>query len=79
MLLVYVAGAVEVAAIEELCATATAAAHGALDWMFPIEMARGAAQALEAAGAAVTYREIDDLSHTYPSDMNGAMLEWLVS
>ncbi len=31
VLLVYVAGAVEVAAIEELCATATAAAHGALD------------------------------------------------
>jgi hypothetical protein len=25
----------------------------------------------------VTYREVADLSHTYPSDMNGEMLEWL--
>jgi phospholipase/carboxylesterase len=52
-------------------------AHGALDWMFPIDMAREAHQALSAAGAAVTYREISDLSHTYPRELNPQILEWL--
>ena len=28
-------------------------------------------------GADVTYREIEDLSHTYPREMNAAMLAWL--
>jgi phospholipase/carboxylesterase len=51
--------------------------HGALDWMFPAAMAREAQQTLSAAGANVTYREIDDLSHTYPREMNAAMLAWL--
>jgi phospholipase/carboxylesterase len=32
---------------------------------------------LSAAGANVTYRELDDLSHTYPREMNAPMLEWL--
>jgi phospholipase/carboxylesterase len=50
--------------------------HGTLDWMFPIEMARTAASALSAAGAAVTFREIDDLSHTYPRDENPKILDW---
>jgi phospholipase/carboxylesterase len=27
----------------------------------------------------VTYREIADLSHTYPRDENGAMLDWFVA
>lgn len=52
--------------------------HGALDWMFPAAMARTAARALTAAGANVTYREIDDLSHTYPREMNAAILAWLM-
>jgi phospholipase/carboxylesterase len=52
--------------------------HGALDWMFPIQMAREAAGALAAAGAAVTFREIDDLSHTYPRDENPRILDWLL-
>lgn len=52
-------------------------AHGALDWMFPVDMARAAVRALVAAGAAVTYREIDDLSHTYPRELNGPLLDWL--
>jgi phospholipase/carboxylesterase len=52
-------------------------AHGALDWMFPVSMAREAAQALTAAGADVTYRELDDLSHTYPRELNGDLLDWL--
>ena len=52
--------------------------HGALDWMFPIEMARTANAALSAAGAAVTFREIPDLSHTYPRDENPRILDWLL-
>lgn len=52
-------------------------AHGVRDWMFPVDMAREAAQALGAAGAAVTYRELDDLSHTYPRELNGAILAWM--
>jgi phospholipase/carboxylesterase len=50
--------------------------HGALDWMFPISMARSAHRTLGAAGAAVTYREISDLSHAYPRDGQGAVLDW---
>ena len=51
--------------------------HGALDWMFPVETARRARQALSGAGAHVTYREIDDLSHCYPREINGDLLRWL--
>lgn len=51
--------------------------HGALDWMFPVEMARHAHRAMARAGAVVTYREVEDLSHTYPPDLNGAVLDWL--
>lgn len=51
--------------------------HGVMDWMFPVEMAREAAQALTHAGAVVTYRELDDLSHTYPRELNGPILEWM--
>lgn len=51
--------------------------HGKLDWMFPVQVARQTQQALSAAGARVTYRELDDLSHTYPREMNVAMLEWM--
>jgi phospholipase/carboxylesterase len=51
--------------------------HGALDWMFPVEMARRAQRALAAAGARVTYREIDDLSHTYPREVNAELLTWM--
>ena len=52
-------------------------AHGALDWMFPVEMARGAERALAAAGAQVTYVELADLSHTYPRELNPQILRWL--
>ena len=51
--------------------------HGALDWMFPVDLARQARRALSEAGAEVTYRELDDLSHTYPREMNPAILDWL--
>ena len=50
--------------------------HGALDWMFPAETARAAYDQLLAAGADVTYREVPDLSHTYPRDENDAILRW---
>jgi phospholipase/carboxylesterase len=51
--------------------------HGRLDWMFPVQVARQTQQALSAAGADVTYREIDDLSHSYPREMNPVILNWL--
>ena len=51
--------------------------HGRLDWMFPVQVARQTQQALSAAGAEVAYRELDDLSHTYPREMNAAILQWL--
>ena len=51
--------------------------HGALDWMFPVRVARDARAALTRAGAAVTYREVDDLSHAYPRDLNPGLLAWL--
>jgi phospholipase/carboxylesterase len=51
--------------------------HGRLDWMFPVQVARQAREALTAAGADVTYRELDDLSHAYPREMNAPILNWL--
>jgi phospholipase/carboxylesterase len=51
--------------------------HGVLDWMFPVDMAREAARVLTAAGAHVTYRELDDLSHTYPRELNPQILRWM--
>ncbi len=53
--------------------------HGALDWMFPVRMGRLAAQTLARAGARVTYREIEDLSHVYPVDENPKLLAWLTA
>ena len=51
--------------------------HGKLDWMFPVQLARQAEQALAAGGARVTYSEIEDLSHTYPREINATLLMWL--
>jgi phospholipase/carboxylesterase len=53
--------------------------HGALDWMFPVHTARMAREALLAAGARLVYRELEDLSHTYPRDENPKVLDWLLS
>jgi phospholipase/carboxylesterase len=39
-------------------------------------MARMARDQLQAAGADVTYREIEDLSHTYPREENDGILRW---
>ena len=51
--------------------------HGSLDWMFPVDVARTAQDALTIAGAKVVYRELADLSHTYPVEESAAILEWL--
>jgi phospholipase/carboxylesterase len=53
--------------------------HGAYDWMFPVDVARAADDALTAAGADVTYRELQDLSHTYPAEENERIIDWLNS
>jgi phospholipase/carboxylesterase len=45
--------------------------------MFPVNTARMAQEALLAAGAHLVYRELDDLSHTYPRDENLRILDWL--
>ncbi|HEX5068024.1 MAG TPA: phospholipase, partial [Myxococcota bacterium] len=50
--------------------------HGGLDWLFPVGLARAAAEELERAGAALVYREIEDLSHTYPREENDSILRW---
>ena len=50
--------------------------HGALDWMFPVALARGAAEQLEGAGADIVYREVADLSHTYAREENDRILTW---
>jgi len=51
--------------------------HGRLDWMFPVQVARQTRDLLSAAGADVTYRELDDLSHCYPREINAEILSWL--
>jgi phospholipase/carboxylesterase len=50
--------------------------HGRLDFLFPVAMARFSRDTLTAAGARVTYRELDDLSHTYPRSENRLILDW---
>ncbi|HEY3845518.1 MAG TPA: hypothetical protein VGL95_00230 [Acetobacteraceae bacterium] len=52
--------------------------HGALDWMFPVSVARSSYGALDAAGAKVVYRELADLSHAYPREENARMLGWFL-
>ena len=53
--------------------------HGALDWMFPVATAHLGRDALLAAGARLVYRELPDLSHTYPRDENPKILDWLLA
>ena len=51
--------------------------HGALDWLFPVTLARLARDELARAGAAVEFHEIADLSHAYPREENDGILRWL--
>jgi phospholipase/carboxylesterase len=46
--------------------------------MFPVYTARMAQEALASAGARLVYRELPDLSHTYPRDENPRILDWLM-
>jgi phospholipase/carboxylesterase len=52
--------------------------HGAHDWMFPAATAEIAQRVLAEAGAIASYREVPDLSHTYPRDENATMLDWFL-
>jgi phospholipase/carboxylesterase len=67
----------EIADAERLRGLPVHIVHGRLDWMFPVQVARQAKDALSAASANVTYRELDDLSHCYPREMNAPILKWL--
>ncbi len=67
----------EIADAERLRGLPIYLVHGRLDWMFPVQVARQTRQLLSAAGAEVSYREIDDLSHCYPREINAAILGWL--
>ena len=51
--------------------------HGALDWLFPVALARAARDELVGAGAEIEYREVADLSHAYPREENEGILRWL--
>ncbi len=51
--------------------------HGTLDWMFPVQTARSAAEELERVGAELEFHEIEDLSHTYPREHNAKILDWM--
>lgn len=53
--------------------------HGAQDFLFPVELARLARDMLQAAGAALVYRELPELSHTYPRSENVRILRWFES
>jgi phospholipase/carboxylesterase len=67
----------EIADAERLRGLPVHIVHGRLDWMFPVQVARQTRDALSAAGANVTYRELDDLSHCYPREINAEILKWL--
>jgi phospholipase/carboxylesterase len=51
--------------------------HGALDWLFPVGLARAARDELARVGAEIEYREVGDLSHAYPREENDGILRWL--
>ena len=53
--------------------------HGAFDWMFPVERARQDYTILKTAGADITLRVIDDLSHAYFREQNDRILIWFDS
>jgi phospholipase/carboxylesterase len=47
--------------------------------MFPVDMAREADAYFRAAGASVTYLQIEDLSHTYGPDLSTTIMDWLLA
>jgi phospholipase/carboxylesterase len=52
--------------------------HGLQDWMFDIDVARVAYQVLQERGVDIIYREIAELSHTYPREENLKILDWFL-
>lgn len=52
--------------------------HGTLDWMFPVDVARMARDTLAAADAHIVFKELADLSHTYPTEQNDPIIDWLL-
>ena len=70
---------VEMAAPERKKDQPISITHGALDWMINADMARMANRAFTGAGADVTYREVADLSHTYPRDENPRIMDWFLA
>jgi phospholipase/carboxylesterase len=53
--------------------------HGAEDFLFPVGLAHLTRDTLSAAGARLVYREIPELSHTYPRRENPAILDWFAT
>jgi len=53
--------------------------HGSEDFLFPVALARYARECLLTAGAALEYREITGLSHTYPRSENVRILDWFAA
>lgn len=53
--------------------------HGSRDWMFHPDMARTADSYFRVAGANVTFREIEDLSHSYGADLSTMIMDWLLA
>jgi phospholipase/carboxylesterase len=53
--------------------------HGAQDFLFPVGLAHVTRDALAAAGARLVYRELPELSHTYPRSENAAILDWFAA
>ena len=53
--------------------------HGAQDFLFPVQLAHITRDTLTAAGAHLTYRELPELSHTYPRSENAAILDWFAA
>ncbi len=70
---------VQMASEERLRALPLHIIHGKQDWMFPVDMARQAERYFSAAGAAVTYRELDDLAHAYGPDISTMILDWMLA
>lgn len=50
--------------------------HGAQDWIFPVSNAVEYGRKLKSAGADIRMKVLPDLSHAYPVEENGAILDW---
>lgn len=50
--------------------------HGAQDWIFPVERTVQACRVLRQSGVDIRLKVIPDLSHAYPREANGMILQW---